>query len=56
MIRLKEYDTMVLKDQIDFFQRKVDHYTSSLEKANKRTRELYDEIKEIIGQQYKKEQ
>ena len=38
MIRLKEYDTMVLKGQIDFFQRKV------------------DEIKEIIGKQYKKEQ
>ena len=55
MIRLKEYDTIVLKGQIDFFQRKVDHYTSSLEKANKRTRELYDEIKEIIGKQYKKE-
>ena len=55
MIRLKEYDSIELKGRIDYFQRKVDRWNSSLEKSNKRKRELYDEIKEIIGQQYKKE-
>ena len=54
MIALKEYDKQDAGFTLGHYKNRVKHYESVIKKADKRIREMYDEIRVIINKQYEK--